>query len=243
MITTSSEKGDTDGLLDLEIVNTAHPLAGGLAAGTVRVVSPGNNFGWAKPQASALKIARVAGTTDHWGIFAYESGVTMASSFVAPARRLGFFPGRDTPASLTQAGWQLFDASVFWAAGAFGTFDECLEQLHGSFPGTGGQAPPQPPATTTWQVGVLYQVGDQVVFNGLEYRCRQSHTSQSDWTPPATYALWERINAGSVWAVQVIYKTGDVVAFQGHSYKCLQGHQAQPDWQPPDVPALWQRLD
>jgi DNA-binding protein YbaB len=240
MISTSSEKGDTDGLQDLEIVAATNPLAAGLPAGTVRVVTPGNNFGWARPQASAQKIARVAGTTDQWAVFAYEAGVTMAGGFVAPARRLGFFPGRDTPASLTPEGWKLFDAAVFWAASPLESFDECLEQIHGQFPGDGGVAPPPPPPTTTWQVGVLYHVGDEVTHNGLQYRCRQTHTSQSDWAPPMVYALWERINAGTAWAVQVIYKTGDEVTFSGVRYQCIQGHQSQPDWEPPDVPALWQ---
>jgi nitrate reductase cytochrome c-type subunit len=78
---------------------------------------------------------------------------------------------------------------------------------------------------------------------GLDYRCRQAHTSQSDWAPPLVYALWERINAGGAWTVQVIYKPGDKVTFQGHQYRCIQGHQAQPDWSPPAVPALKQRLD
>ena len=56
------------------------------------------------------------------------------------------------------------------------------------------------------------------------------------------FALWERINAGSVWATQVIYRTGDEVTFEGNRYRCLQGHQSQIDWKPPVVPALWQRL-
>jgi DNA-binding protein YbaB/chitodextrinase len=243
MIATSSDKGDTDGLTDLEIVNATHPLAGGLPNGNVRVASTGSNFGWARPPASAAKVARVAGSTDQWGVFGYETGVTMASSFVAPARRVGLFPGRDAPAAFTDAGWRLFEAAVFWAASPFDQFDECLEQVHPGFPGDGGEPPPPPPVKTTWQVGVFYRVGDEVVHNGLDYRCRQAHTSQSDWAPPVVFALWERINAGEAWTVQVIYNSGDVVTFEGHRYKAIQGHQAQPDWEPPDVPALWQRLD
>ncbi|MCJ1247618.1 hypothetical protein MMC30_004833 [Trapelia coarctata] len=94
-----------------------------------------------------------------------------------------------------------------------------------------------------WQPGVLYHIGDEAVFNGLLYVCRQTHTSQPDWTPPATYALWARIPVTDEWAVQVIYKTGEVVVFEGHHYKAIQGHQALSVWTPPVVPALWQRLD
>ena len=31
-----------------------------------------------------------------------------------------------------------------------------------------------------------YQVGEEVVFLGLDYRCRQAHTSQVGWEPPHT---------------------------------------------------------
>lgn len=94
-----------------------------------------------------------------------------------------------------------------------------------------------------WQVGVLYRIGDEIVFNGFVYVVRQTHTSQADWTPPATYALWARIPASDEWTPQVIYQTGEVVVFTGHRYKAVQGHQALDVWTPPSVPALWQRLD
>src|SRR5436190_18069121 len=35
-----------------------------------------------------------------------------------------------------------------------------------------------------------YVVGDLVTYSGRDYRCQQAHTSQPDWTPPATPALW-----------------------------------------------------
>lgn len=51
-----------------------------------------------------------------------------------------------------------------------------------------------------WEVGVQYRKedkekgisADRVQYNGLLYRCIQSHTSQSDWTPDITPALWVR---------------------------------------------------
>ncbi|MDQ1655176.1 MAG: peroxidase [Cryptosporangiaceae bacterium] len=52
-------------------------------------------------------------------------------------------------------------------------------------------APAAPaPAAQPWATGVRYAVGDQVTFGGSTYQCRQAHTSQPDWTPPATPALW-----------------------------------------------------
>lgn len=43
-----------------------------------------------------------------------------------------------------------------------------------------------------WESGVYYAVGDRRQFDGLLYRCVQPHTSQDDWTPDKTPALWVR---------------------------------------------------
>lgn len=43
-----------------------------------------------------------------------------------------------------------------------------------------------------WQSGVAYAVGDRRQYDGLLYRCVQAHTSQADWTPDVTPALWVR---------------------------------------------------
>lgn len=50
-----------------------------------------------------------------------------------------------------------------------------------------------------WAVNTAYAVGTMVVYGENEvgdpqlYRCVQAHTSQADWTPPATPALWTAI--------------------------------------------------
>ena len=46
------------------------------------------------------------------------------------------------------------------------------------------------PPTAEWAVGVAYKVGDEVMYQGALYRCRQAHTSIATWTPPAVLALW-----------------------------------------------------
>jgi hypothetical protein len=48
----------------------------------------------------------------------------------------------------------------------------------------GGGAPGE------WQPGVAYAIGDEVAYQGVSYRCRQAHTSQVGWEPPAVLALW-----------------------------------------------------
>ena len=42
----------------------------------------------------------------------------------------------------------------------------------------------------SWAVGVTYEMGIRVRYEGELYRCEQSHTSQPDWTPDAVKALW-----------------------------------------------------
>lgn len=45
-----------------------------------------------------------------------------------------------------------------------------------------------------WEVGIVYAVGDRRTYGDLLYKCRQAHTSQADWTPDVTPALWAVIN-------------------------------------------------
>lgn len=41
-----------------------------------------------------------------------------------------------------------------------------------------------------WATDTAYAVGDRVQYNGVLYKCIQAHTSQADWMPDATPALW-----------------------------------------------------
>jgi hypothetical protein len=41
-----------------------------------------------------------------------------------------------------------------------------------------------------WQINTAYAVSDRIRHDGILYRCVQSHTSQADWTPDKTPALW-----------------------------------------------------
>lgn len=43
-----------------------------------------------------------------------------------------------------------------------------------------------------WAVGVSYAIDDRRQYDGTLYKCIQAHTSQADWTPDATPALWVR---------------------------------------------------
>lgn len=59
---------------------------------------------------------------------------------------------------------------------------------------TATASPTSPPAPGgTWTAGRAYQVGDQVTYGGLTYRCRQAHTSLPGWEPPYVPALWTQV--------------------------------------------------
>lgn len=44
-----------------------------------------------------------------------------------------------------------------------------------------------------WQINADYVAGHKVQRIGRLWRCRQDHTSQADWAPEVTPALWEEI--------------------------------------------------
>lgn len=46
-----------------------------------------------------------------------------------------------------------------------------------------------------WAYPVSYIVGNRVSDGGKLYKCRQAHTSQTDWNPAATPALWVVVDA------------------------------------------------
>jgi DNA-binding protein YbaB len=97
-------------------ITAGHVLAVGLS-GKVTVTRAASKFEWGKPAAGAVKVAGIVGKTNQWGIFAYDTGDQMVGAN-APARRVGFFAGQDTPAVFTEDGWRLFEAAVRWATAA-----------------------------------------------------------------------------------------------------------------------------
>ena len=44
-----------------------------------------------------------------------------------------------------------------------------------------------------WQVGVDYTEGRRVRDDMELFKCRQPHTSQADWRPSVTPALWQKV--------------------------------------------------
>ena len=78
----------------------------------------------------------------------------------------------------------------------------------------------------TWVVGKEYAVSDRAQYNGTLYKCIQAHTSQADWTPDATPALWVVVSIDEYpeWVQPTgahdAYNTGDKVSYNGNRYVC-----------------------
>ena len=77
-----------------------------------------------------------------------------------------------------------------------------------------------------WVVGKAYAVNDRAQYNGTLYKCIQAHTSQSDWMPSATPALWKAVSLDEYpeWVqpsgAHDAYNIGDKVTYNGQRYVC-----------------------
>lgn len=77
-----------------------------------------------------------------------------------------------------------------------------------------------------WVVGKAYAVNDRAQYNGTLYKCVQAHTSQADWMPSATPALWKTVSVDEYpeWVQPTgahdAYNIGDKVTYNGQHYVC-----------------------
>ena len=77
-----------------------------------------------------------------------------------------------------------------------------------------------------WVIGKAYAVNDRAQYNGTLYKCVQAHTSQADWMPSATPALWKIVSIDEYpeWVQPTgahdAYNIGDKVTYNGQHYVC-----------------------
>ena len=94
-----------------------------------------------------------------------------------------------------------------------------------------------------WETDVAYAIGQRVRYGDKLYKCVQAHTSQGDWMPSATPALWVRVSIEE-WPEWVqptgahdAYAKGDKVTYKGKRYMSLiDGNAYSPD----AYPAGWE---
>lgn len=78
-----------------------------------------------------------------------------------------------------------------------------------------------------WAAGVDCKVDERLQYQGMLYRVVQAHTSQADWTPDQTPALFAVVSLDEwpEWVqptgTQDAYNKGDRVTFEGRHYISL----------------------
>ena len=94
-----------------------------------------------------------------------------------------------------------------------------------------------------WVIGRAYAVDERLQYNGVLYRVVQAHTSQADWMPDKTPALFVIVSLDE-WPEFVqptgahdAYKKGDKVTFEGKHYISLIDGNV---YSPTAYPAGWQ---
>jgi len=101
------------------------------------------------------------------------------------------------------------------------------------------------PLYDPWRPGLTVTAGDLYAWDGTIVECVQGHTTQADWTPDVTPALWKvhRTVTGDTpdeWVqptgAQDAYNTGDRVTFEGAVYESLIDANT---WSPAVYPAGW----
>ena len=87
-----------------------------------------------------------------------------------------------------------------------------------------------------WAIGRAYAVDDRVQYGGILYKCVQAHTTQADWTPDITPALWVAVSIEEYpeWVQPTgahdAYNIGDKVTYKGNRYVCaVNGNVYAPD--------------
>ena len=87
-----------------------------------------------------------------------------------------------------------------------------------------------------WAIGRAYAVDDRVQYGGILYKCVQAHTTQADWTPDITPALWVAVSIEEYpeWVQPTgahdAYNIGDKVTYKGNHYVCdINGNVYAPD--------------
>ena len=89
-----------------------------------------------------------------------------------------------------------------------------------------------------WKTNKAYEVGDRIRYEKTLYKCVQAHTSQDDWTPDITPALWMEVSIEEFpeWkqptGSQDAYNKGDKVSHNGKHW--ISNVDANV-WEPPTV--------
>lgn len=97
-----------------------------------------------------------------------------------------------------------------------------------------------------WVAETEYSIGQRVRYGDKLYKCVQAHTSQADWTPDATPALWTEVAKPGeipVWkqptGAQDAYQAGDKVWYPDVDTTVYESLINDNVWSPEAYPQGW----
>lgn len=99
-----------------------------------------------------------------------------------------------------------------------------------------------------FEIGIVYKVGDRIMYEGKFYKVISEHTSQADWTPDAAVSLFVEISDPSIeypefkqpTSTETAYMKGDKITFNGAKYISLVDYNV---YSPTDYPNNWQLVE
>ena len=105
-----------------------------------------------------------------------------------------------------------------------------IEEL--ALPMTDADAFAVPELFPMWKTDTAYQTGDRVQYEAKLYKCLQSHTSQTDWTPDKAVSLWVAVPDPAIeWPEWVqpqgahdAYMTGEKVSHNEKHWICTMDY-------------------
>lgn len=102
----------------------------------------------------------------------------------------------------------------------------------------------------SWYSGIAYLADERVQYNGKLYRCVQAHTSQTDWEPDRTPALWTEVAKPGeipVWrqptGAQDAYNKGDKVWYPEKDTTVYVSTIDNNVWSPEAYSAGWEVVE
>lgn len=97
-----------------------------------------------------------------------------------------------------------------------------------------------------WREGISYKEGERIRYEGTLYKVVQAHTSQVDWSPDSTPALYTEVAPAGVIPVWVqpsgahdAYMIGDKVRYPDEHGPVYESVVNNNTWSPEAYPAGW----
>lgn len=99
-----------------------------------------------------------------------------------------------------------------------------------------------------FQIGIVYKVGERIIYKNKFYKVISEHTSQADWTPDVAVSLFVEISDPSIeypefkqpTSTETAYMKGDKITFNGAKYISLVDYNV---YSPTDYPNNWKLVD